>query len=292
MGNFLLCSALLVMSMAGAKGKAPAPQLPLSPSYPTEAADENEDTIPFTFNSKEQAKDWKQYRLGDTEGPGWAIYNGLYHDYAPGMKVGAADDWFVSPPLEINQEGKIDSIEFWNVGWMYRMGDNDTIALYMLTGSQNPREAAAREVLLDVRGDNYLYMDQTHLVRKDIAIPQTDGAVYLAFRYLNTKFDESWYNVFFNNLCISGAKVTDAISQPTLHSGEVPFTLSSNHETVHVGGLAAPTSIRVYSIKGELLITQRTGQQECELDIAHLPKGIYLIQADSKLGKRQMKFIK
>ena len=175
---------------------------------------------------------------------------------------------------------------------MYRKGDNDTIALYMLTGSQNPREAAAREVLLDVRGDNYLYMDQTHLVRKDIAIPQTDGAVYLAFRYLNTKFDESWYNVFFNNLCISGAKVTDAISQPTLRSGEVPFTLSSNHETVHVGGLAAPTSIRVYSIKGELLITQRTGQQECELDIAHLPKGIYLIQADSKLGKRQMKFIK
>ena len=178
------------MSMAGAKGKAPTPQLPLSPSYTTEAAEENEDTIPFTFNSKEQAKDWKQYRLGDTEGPGWAIYNGLYHDYAPGMKVGAADDWFVSPPLEINQEGKIDSIEFWNVGWMYRMGDNDTIALYMLTGSQNPREAASREVLLDVRGDNYLYMDQTHLVRKDIAIPQTDGAVYLAFRYLNTKFDE------------------------------------------------------------------------------------------------------
>ena len=287
MGNFLLCSALLVMSMAGAKGKAPAPQLPLSPSYTTEAADENEDTIPFTFNSKEQVKDWKQYRLGDTEGPGWAIYNGLYHDYAPGMKVGAADDWFVSPPLEINQEGKIDSIEFWNVGWMYRMGDNDTIALYMLTGSQNPREAASREVLLDVRGDNYLYMDQT-----DIAIPQTDGAVYLAFRYLNTKFDESWYNVFFNNLCISGAKVTDAISQPTLRSGEEPFTLSSNHETVHVGGLATPTSIRVYSIKGELLITQRAGQQECELDIAHLPKGIYLIQADSKLGKRQMKFLK
>ena len=38
------------MSMAGAKGKAPAPQLPLSPSYPTEAADENENTIPFTFH--------------------------------------------------------------------------------------------------------------------------------------------------------------------------------------------------------------------------------------------------
>ena len=138
MGKFLLCSALLVMSMAGAKAKVPAPQLPLSPSYLTEAADDNEDTIHFTFNSKEQAKDWKQYRLGDTEGPGWAIYNGLYHDYAPGMKVGAADDWFVSPPLEINQEGKIDSIEFWNVGFMSRMGDNDTIALYMLAGSQNP----------------------------------------------------------------------------------------------------------------------------------------------------------
>ena len=179
------------MSMAGAKAKVPAPQLPLSPSYPTEAADDNEDTIHFTFNSKEQAKDWKQYRLGDTEGPGWAIYNGLYHDYAPGMKVGAADDWLVSPPLEINQEGKIDSIEFWNVGFMSRMGDNDTIALYMLTGSRDPREATAREVLLDVRGDNYLSMDQTHLVRKDIAIPQTDGAVYLAFRYLNTKFDEA-----------------------------------------------------------------------------------------------------
>ena len=60
MGNFLLCSALLVMSMAGAKGKAPAPQLPLSPSYPTEAVEENEHTIPVTFNSKEQAKAWKQ----------------------------------------------------------------------------------------------------------------------------------------------------------------------------------------------------------------------------------------
>ena len=60
----------------------------------------------------------------------------------------------------------------------------------------------------------------------------------------------------------------------------------------NVGGLAAPTSFRVYSIKGELPITQWAGQQECELDIAHLPKGIYLIQADSKLGKRQMKIIK
>lgn len=60
----------------------------------------------------------------------------------------------------------------------------------------------------------------------------------------------------------------------------------------NVGGLAAPTSIRVYSIKGELLITQRAGQQDCKLDIARLPKGAYLLQADSKMGKRQMKIIK
>ena len=55
----------------------------------------------------------------------------------------------------------------------------------------------------------------------------------------------------------------------------------------NVGGLAARISIRVYSIKGELLITQRADQQDCELDIACLPKGIYLIQAESKMGKRQ-----
>jgi len=64
------------------------------------------------------------------------------------------DDWFVSPPFNFSNGGKLDSISFWFGGFGIP-ALSDTVAIYLVQGSSDPALATSTTTLLDFRAGNY-----------------------------------------------------------------------------------------------------------------------------------------
>ena len=109
-------------------------------------------TLPYYsgFDNTTQQYGWVEYRTVSTQFSHWGYdtYNAysepncIGHDYSPSSGITLADNWYVSPGFSISQGGKLDSIRYKFGGYSTPVA-GDTIALYILTGSQNPSLATS-----------------------------------------------------------------------------------------------------------------------------------------------------
>ncbi|MFZ4740212.1 MAG: hypothetical protein ACOYLE_03525 [Bacteroidales bacterium] len=142
------------------------------------------------FDNTAQQAGWAEYKKGVTTSADWSYSsftsystpNCLYKNYTPGV-TGVTDDWFVSPAFTIPTGGKMDSIRYAFSGFSVP-GAGDTIALYLLNGSQNPSLASSKTLLFDFRNTEYV-TDNTYRIKSNINLSASSGQSYFAIRYRN-----------------------------------------------------------------------------------------------------------
>ena len=96
------------------------------------------------FDNASEKAGWTEYRKGDNGLYQWKFINinpvsapgVLLHNYPVGGSV-PTDDWFVSPPFNFSNGGKLDSIYFSFTGFGVP-ALIDTVAIYLLQGNADP----------------------------------------------------------------------------------------------------------------------------------------------------------
>lgn len=164
-------------------------------------------TLPYStsFDNATQQSGWTQYHKGVVNPTYQWEYDGskprtgtqcLIHYYP----VGGNDtmhDWFVSPEFSFPNGGVIDSI--WHAFGGF--GDpipGDTVALYYLTGNQDP-ELADTKTRLILYTDTSYKNDGVWRVNTNIALPAASKG-YIAIRYTT---EVNWLDVRFDDIYIS-----------------------------------------------------------------------------------------
>ncbi len=163
-------------------------------------------TLPYFtgFDNSTQQLGWTQYKKAGIITGGWQYMTpnaytaptALYQIYSPSENL---DNWFVSPGFSIPASGNMDSIRYMFNG-LSTPSINDTIALYILNGSQDP-SLATKTLLFDIRGIDYVN-DGIYRKKINLALPAGPGSSYFAIRF---KCDQGvWLETRFDNLKISG----------------------------------------------------------------------------------------
>ena len=147
-------------------------------------------SLPYftAFDNAGQQSGWTEYRLGEenafyewnysTMQP-YTAPNCLAHNYPVGGE-NLLDDWFVSPEFDFSGGGMLDSLHHAFSGFGVP-GAGDTVAIYLLHGSQDPA-VATKTLLMDFRGADYTG-DGAWRRLDPIAIPAQSGESYIAIRY-------------------------------------------------------------------------------------------------------------
>ncbi len=263
-------------------------------TLPMNAETTTGERIYVSFSDKEQMKEWREYRLGTKEGYGWAIGKTLSHDYCPiaGMKNKVADNWFVSPRIEMGKEGKIDTIKYKSIGMMPSIVYGDTIGIYLLKGDRNPSKATERILLLDIRGKDYPYQKQDYTIKTDIPLPSSSEPGYIAFRYRNNVFDERWYTLFFKVLWMSGAQVVAGLEQTCWEGETIKISYNSCRGVLALSGWEGTAGVHLFSVNGKRVYSEKDIKGEHSINMAHLPKGIYILELFGKNQRWQRKIVK
>lgn len=132
------------------------------------------------------------------------------------------------------------------------------------------------------------YLDETEEVEllSNIARWEIDGAneqfrlvaldgTILAEKHL---YDDVRRIVFFEDNSSIGVKLDDAESVVAVY----PNPTSS---ILHIEGLNQGETIRVFSLDGQLLVSQTAGAGHTSLDLTSLQTGVYLIQINTEFFK-------
>jgi hypothetical protein len=170
------------------------------------------------FDNTAERAGWQVYRTGENAlatwnnppAGGFSPASCISHDYAPSSGAVLADDWYVSPGFLIPAGGTLDSVRYLFSGFSVPAVD-DTIGIFMLTGSKNPANATSITLLADFRGDLY-QADATYRRLHSVALPATQETAYIAIRYRNAQVSSRWLTVQFDNVGISG--ITTAAHTP------------------------------------------------------------------------------
>lgn len=225
---------------------------------------------------------WKQFRTGTKEGGGWGVSASLSHDYCPdaGFKNKKADDWFVSPAFSIGENAKIDSVAYKSLGWMSKVLEGDTIAIYLLRGSQDPARAKERIVLFDMRGDDYPYATSDVFVKKDISLGSpSEKRCYIAFRYKSNDVNLSWYTVYFDDLYMSGVSKYSGVQPTRVDDIRVSVYPNPCHSVINLRGVKAHSSIYLYALNGSLVYSATVAVDgDHSISMSDFADGVYLLQ--------------
>lgn len=233
------------------------------------------------FDDATQQTGWTEYKKAATTfshwgyGPvGFSAPTAITHDYSPSTGITLTDNWFVSPAFLIPGGGKLDSVRYRFSGFSQPQAD-DTVALYLLNGAQDPGLASSKLLLVDFRNADYV-TDNTYRVKTDITLPATAGNCYIAVRYRNADCSSRWLTVNFDNIAIRGTgsaglqnlgKKDDMHIYPNPSSGM--FTLES----------ALPVDrVEIFNANGDLIPGHAGAKTSMTVDLSTYPKGLYFIQ--------------
>lgn len=238
------------------------------------------------FDNAAQKAGWTEYKKAATTfshwgyGGGFSAPSAVGHDYSPSTGISLTDNWFVSPAFLITNGGTLDSIRYKCAGFSVPAAD-DTVAVYLLNGSQDPALATSRTLLFDVRGADYVN-DYTYKLKNNITLPASIGNSYIAIRYRNTNCSSKWLTVSFDNVAISGnsaAGIFDANNSsdnPTIYPNP-----AKGKFYIYAGSI---NGIEIFNLAGEKIYSVTEPQNLCEneIDLSAYPPGIYFVRIKEK----------
>lgn len=255
--------------------------------------DAQSQTTYFTgFDTESQRQGWTQFRVGTEVNPfyEWEISpfdahsdsNCLMHLY-PVAGLGTTDDWYVSPAFNFSAGAVIDSIWTRFSGFGVPMND-DTVALYLLTGHQHP-DSADRQ-LLRLFTDSTYNNDNVWRKAESVVIEPKNGESYLGFRYFTST--SNWLDVHFDDLGLTietplGLNETQATAfqvYPNPAQTQV-FLKSENGISNH---------LQVVTLSGKV-IQQTIWSQSFELNTTEWSEGVYLLKNSSSQGTEVTKLL-
>lgn len=241
-------------------------------------------TLPYYsgFDNATQQEGWLEYKTASTEFSHWGYGssnaysspNDVGHDYSPSTGITLTDNWFVSPGFSLSGGGQLDSIRYKFSGFSTPV-EGDTIAVYLLNGSQDPSVATSKILLFDFRDEAYL-TDNTYRILPEVDLPQSEGLSYLAIRYRNTDCSSKWLTVHFDNIAISGG--TTGLNEISKNQNEIYPNPSTGYFMVN--SLKEIESISIQNEKGQLVYqsSNSIGSNRVEIDLSNKPKGIYILR--------------
>ncbi|MFZ6052507.1 T9SS type A sorting domain-containing protein [Halocola ammonii] len=244
------------------------------------------------FDNDDQTNGWEEHRLGaQSDFYFWDVSsfspfsdpNNLEHTYPVGGKE-LTDDWFISPGFDLPEGGTIDSLRHAFSGFGVPQA-GDTIAIYALTGSQDPESASSRTLLIDFRGDNYV-ADNSWRMISDIEIPPGDETVYIAFRYVTVV---NWLDVRFDNLRISSNTI-DNTTEQIKDQSVIIYPNPTSDQLMLSGADNFDSEVRIYSTSGRLICIKTLSNGS--LNISDLPSGNYSLEVEIEGNKLRKQFIK
>jgi hypothetical protein len=256
-----------------------------------------QETLPYYsgFDTQEQKDGWTEYKTAATQFSHWGdggfnAYsdpNCISHDYSPSTGIDLTDNWYVSPGFSISNGGKLDSIRYSFSGFSVP-DTGDTIAIYLLNGSQDPT-LASKTLLFDFR-DNEYQTDNVYRIKTDIILPPKSGLSYFAVRYRNTDCSTKWLTVFFDNISISG--VTLGVNE-NLNEDDVSIYPNPSNGKFRINHTNDVTSISVNDYTGKAVhySSNVNNHTVTEIDLSDEPKGIYIISIRRNKGLSTRKIV-
>ena len=163
------------------------------------------------FDSDSEQQGWNQYRFGEeSDFYFWSLAqigavsdpNHLSHFYPVGG-VDPTDNWYVSPMFDFSNGATIDSL-YYNFSGFGTPIEGDTIALYVIEGSQDPSLASNQTILYNYTDSTYVNDGQWYY-NSNIQIPVGSSTSYIAFRYRTVV---NWLDVKFDNLRVDQSIVS------------------------------------------------------------------------------------
>ena len=253
-------------------------------------------TLPYStgFDNTSEQNGWVEFKKEATTFSHWNFLssnsnsspNCISHDYSPSSGITLTDNWFVSPAFEIESGGNLDEISYMFSGFSVP-GTDDTIAIYLLQGSQDP-DIATQVLLFDFRNSEYV-ADNTYRTKENIDLPAFSGLSYLAIRYKNSDCSSNWLTVHFDDITISEGTVglddfwlneINIYPNPTSNEIHIDNTLNLINSFKIIDNLGKTYFNRQKSIIGNI-----------KLDISKLNNGVYFIVFNTKNGFLSKKII-
>lgn len=239
---------------------------------------------------------WIEIKKGATTFSHWGIVNYgafsdpnyLSHSYSPSSGISLTDNWFVSPEFFIPSGGKLDSIRYMFSGFSVPNA-GDTIAIYLLQGSQDPAQANSKILLFDFRNSFY-QLDDTFRIQSDIILPPYSGPCYLAIRYRNSDCSTNWLTVAFDNIAINGNSVGIKDSENSFSDIKVYPNPTKKMLKIDV---ASPTlnSLEILNLLGQPVLTT-SFFDNVAVDISDFSSGIYFLKLTAKGETIMRKIVK
>jgi len=225
------------------------------------------------FDTMGEKMGWTQYEIGvDDDSYLWSYESFMFFSspeclthYYPVGGTQQTDDWFVSPLFDFSNGGTIDSLRYAFSGFGTPMA-GDTIAIYLLNGSDDPTVATA--TMLYSFTDSTYMNDNVWRKIENVTIPAASGQSYIAFRYTTTV---NWLDVRLDNLGISG----NGIDLNNLKSNKPDIELFPNpaHDQLQLkisGSLkSSELQINLYNSIGALVLQQEVTDGEF-ISVSHL----------------------
>lgn len=206
------------------------------------------------FDDASQKMGWTEYRVGDMGSYHWnyETFNAysapeVLSHYYPVGGTQLTVNWFVSPQFDLSLGGMIDSLRYAFSGFGTVMPD-DTVAIYLLEGSQDPQLATSKTLLFDFR-DTIYKNDNVWRKLEGISIPAASSNAYIAFKYVTTF---NWLDVRFDNLALSGNGI-GTVEKPALAKVELFPNPASDY--VKLAGVEEGY-LTLYDIQGKKLKEQ------------------------------------
>jgi hypothetical protein len=249
------------------------------------------------FDNAAERAGWQIFRTGENALANWSNpsvggfspTSCISHDYAPSTGASVADDWYVSPGFLIPLGGGIDSVRYFFSGFSVP-ADDDTIGIFLLTGSPNPASATSITLLVDFRGSLY-QPDATYRLLNGIYLSATQEMAYIAFRYRNAQVSSTWLTVQFDNIAISD--LSTSVNPPTtdlilsVYPNPCTEVLTIQHS--EDAGMLVLHDYMGRAIQHTQIIQ---GQSQTSLPVRHLAGGFYyvtIMQAGQILSRGFMK---
>lgn len=245
-------------------------------------------SLPYStgFDSAEEQAGWTEYQTTSSTLSHWEITtsnpntdpNCISHDYAPSTGIGLIDNWFVSPAFEITTGGNLDSVRHMFSGFS-TPGDEDTIAIYLFQGSQDPN-FATKILLTDFRGDNYT-PDNVYRTKSNIPLAAHSGSSYIAFRYKNSNASQIWLTVHFDDLAISGDPSANLSSISLKESVSVypsptsDFIYIQNEEN-------QIKNLKIFDLSSKCVLeVEQPSEKTIQCDVSNLMTGNYIVKIET-----------
>lgn len=243
-------------------------------------------TLPYYtgFDDASQQAGWTEYKKASTEFSHWVIGGSsdpisppkiVGHSYSPSTGITLTDNWFVSPSFAIPNGGQLDSIRYYFSGMSVPVA-GDTVALYLLRGSQDPDLATLKVLLIDFRNTDYVN-DYTWRIKTAIPLPGSAEPSYLALRYRNTDCSSKWLTCQLDNIAISASNIGIHENSPAKSAAVYPNPTTGN---IAIDNGNEAHAVEILNLFGEIVYSdlQLMLHPLSEADLSSLPKGIYVVR--------------